>query len=589
MGEPTLETLREYRNNYETFASKCIKIRDHNTAKILPLNFKRGQQILHAVTEKMKAELGYVRILLLKARRFGGSTYVEGRFYWRTSLNSNRNTFIAAHEVDSTNTLYRMATLMQEQNPIAPQTRKSNAQELIFDTPDGKGLKSEYRLATAKNVDAGRSQGVHYLHISEEGMWLRGGIVLGGLLQCVPDPPAETEIFRESTAKGYGNSFQEDVFEAYAEGKYPYYVENGIIYAWKSPYSDYVVVFIPWFVHEEYTRVFESEEHKKGFIERLNAKVFNKTDLVWEDTEGKRVYEKYNLTLEQVYWREWAIANKCRGSIDIFHEEYPATVEEAFLSSGTNVFPASLCDMIEKLCQEPAIIGDIVDRMGKTKIKPNPYGKFALWERPKEGELYFMVIDAAGGLKKSQIEQNRKPDYTCIDIYNHNTGHQCAQWHGHIDYDMIADLAELIGNMFFRPKACVELMNHGFTVVADLKRKKYPMFCAKPDEPGWLTTPKTKPRMVDDLYQMTRDGDILLRCKETISEMRTFIEEGGIYGAAEGCNDDRVTCGGMASQMMRLIPRQATGKSKKPQDGIMNWYNKNQPQDTGQYMEVHVG
>jgi len=583
-----LETIKQYRGNFETFADKCIKIRDHNTAKILPLKFKRGQQILHAVTEKMKAELGYVRILLLKARRFGGSTYVEGRFYWKTSLNSNRNTFIVAHEVDSTNTLYGMATLMQEQNPIAPQTRKSNAQELIFDTHDGKGLKSQYRLATAKNVDAGRSQGVHYLHISEEGMWTRGGMVLGGLLQTVPDPPAETEIFRESTAKGYGNSFQEDVFRAYGEGKYPYYEEDGIIYAWKSPDSDYVLVFIPWFVHEEYTREFESDEHRKAFIERHNAKVFNKTDLKWEDTEGKRIGEKYNLTLEQLYWREWAIANKCRGSVDTFHEEYPATVEEAFLSSGTNVFPAPLCDMIEKMCKEPALVGDIVERLGKTKIKPNPYGKFSLWERPKEGEQYFMCIDAGGGIKKSQKEEQREPDPTCIDIYNHDNGHQCAQWHGHIDYDMIADLAELIGNMYYRCKACVELNNHGYTVVADLKRKKYPLFCAKNDEPGWLTTAKTKPRMVDDLYQMVRDGDITLRSRETVSEMRTFVEENGVFEGSEGCHDDRVDCGGMASQMMRLIPKQATGKSKRPKDGIMNWHYKDRQEDTGGYMEIHV-
>ena len=587
MVEETLEAIKSYRDNFETFAEKCEKIRDHNTSKIVPLIFNNGERILHTITEKMREEFGYVRIMLLKARRFGGSTYVQGRFYWRTSLQSNKNAFIVAHEVDSTSTLYGMATLMQEQNPIAPQTRKSNAQELLFDTNDGKVLKSQYRLATAKNVDAGRSQGVHYLHISEEGMWTRGGLVLGGLLQCVPDLPAETEIFRESTARGFGNSFQEDVFKAYSEGKSPYYQEEGITYAWRSENTDYVLVFIPWFCHERYTKEFNSEEDKKAFVERLNAKVFDKESMKWEDTEGKQLHQKCNLSLEKLYWREWAIDNKCRGSLDTFHQEYPATVEEAFLSTGTNVFSKLLCDQAEEFCEEPLITGEVVERMGKSKIKPNPHGHFSLWERPKENELYFMTIDSAGGIKESQKEEQREPDPTCIDVYNHTSGKQAAQWHGHIDYDLIADLAELIGNMFFRCKACVELNNHGYTVVADLHRKHYPMYCAKPEEPGWMTTKKTKPEMVDDFNEMVRDGSMTIKCLQTVSEMRTYIEEGGKYEAASGCHDERVDCGGMASQMMRLIPRKA-GKGRKPETGIMNWLEKDKEEDMGGYMEIRM-
>ena len=138
----TAAKVKQYRTDFKSFAEANIKIKDHNTAKIVPLNFNNGQRILDIVSEKMKAERGFVRIQLLKSRRFGGSTYVEGRFYWRTSLNSNRNTFIVGHEERSTKTLYAMATLMQEQNPIAPATRLSNAQELIFDNRQGTGLKS---------------------------------------------------------------------------------------------------------------------------------------------------------------------------------------------------------------------------------------------------------------------------------------------------------------------------------------------------------------------------------------------------------------------------------------------------------------
>jgi len=591
------KTFDQYLDNYEAFAKDCISIRDHNTNRILPLIFNKGERILHIVSEKMKAEKGIIRIMLLKSRRFGGSTYIEGRFYWKTSLNYNRNTFIVGHEVDSTATLYTMARLMQEQDPFPAQTRKSNADELVFDNEQGTGLKSQYRLATAKNVHAGKSQGIHYLHASEEAMWERGGILLSGLLQCVPDPPSESEVYRESTANGYGNSFQEDVFKSYAEGKFPYYQEDGIIYAWTSPQTEYILVFIPWFVHERYVRKFDNEEAKTAFIERLDAKVFNKDDLKWEENEAKRCQKKFNLSLEQLYWREWAIENKCRGSIDVFHENYPSSVEEAFLSSGTNVFGQSLCDDLEGLCEVPILVGDVVDRLGQSKVKPQRHGKFSLWEKPDHNEVYFMTIDSGGGIKESQKEEGREPDPTCIDVYNHRTGKQVAQWHGHIDYDLIGDIASIIGWLFYRQvgkkqfepaKACVELNNHGYTVVADLKRKHYPMYCAKKDEPGWITSIKTKPQMVDSLYKMGRDGGLQIRCKQTVSEMRTFIEEGGKYNAASGCHDERVDCAAMASQMMILLPIKYN-QTEKNEGGIMNWRRYiRQMEDKGEYREVTV-
>lgn len=583
--------IDELASNYELFAEKYIKIKDHNTSKILPLVFNRGQRILHAISEKMKAAKGFIRIILLKSRRFGGSTYVEGRYYWRTSLNSNRSTFIVGHEERSTKTLYAMATLMQEQNSLSPSTRKSNAQELIFDNQQGTGLKSQYELATAKNVSAGRSQGIHYLHGSEVAYWPDADTLLDGLFQCVPDPPSESEVYLESTAQGCGNRFHVDVIEAYCEGKYPYYQEDDITYAWYNPEKDWVLVFIPWFVHDRYRKDFESEDRKIAFTEKLNAKIFSKEELRWEDSEAKKLYKKYRLDLEQLYWREWCIENKCHGSVDIFHQEYPSTVEEAFLSTGTNVFPKSLCDSVEEFCQEPVVIGDIIDRMGKPAIRPNPHGHFSVWEKPDPKEIYFMTIDSAGGIKESQKETGKEPDPSCIDVYNHRTGKQVAQWHGHIDYDLISDIAELIGLMYNKATACVELLNHGYTVVADLKKKHYPMYCAKPDEPGWLTTGKTKPQMCDSLYQMARDGDIRIMCKETVSEMRTFIEEGRHYNASPGCHDDRVICASMASQMMKLLPIRHTSRHIDKDNKIVNWdlYIRSlEQEDWGDYKEVVI-
>ena len=381
--------LKEFISDPKKHAESCLFIRDHNTAEIVPLIYNDPQDIINEIAERQKRELGIVRVLLLKTRRFGGSTQIQGRYYSKTSLNFNRNAFIVGHEKESTNTLFEMAKLMQERNPIAPSIRANNEKALKFDNSAGTGLKSEYRLASAENLDAGRSQGIHYLHASEEAFWRDGRTLLTGLLQCVPDPPAESEIFRESTANGFGDSFQEDVFKAYGEGKHVYYEaelckvakhmpDSKVMFqfAWRNEGQDWILIFIPWFMYARYVRAFESDDQKDEFEKRINQKVFDAIEMQWIEPESSKLRRKYGITLEQLHWREWAIENKCNGSVDKFHQEYPATVEEAFLSTGTNVYPKELCDNIEAECLDPLVVGDLVERAGQIRIRRNKFGKF---------------------------------------------------------------------------------------------------------------------------------------------------------------------------------------------------------------------
>lgn len=567
MDDFTKKALITWRKDFETHAKECLFIRDHNTSKIVPFVFNASQKICNDIAEKQLSEMGFVRIMLLKARRFGGSTWFQGRSYSKTSLNPNRNAFIVAHDRESTSTIFEMAKLMHQKNPLKIATLKNNEKALKFDDRHGNGIKSEYRVASADNTSSGRSQGVHFLHGSEEAFWRDGDTLLKGLIQTVPVPPAYSEIVRESTAQGFGNSFQVDCFKAYGEGSLPYFTAElrdvaphmpdsniNFTFAYKAHGQDWVLIFIPWFMHERYTREFESDADRKEFIRKIEAPELDRVQMEWGDSEAKKLKRRYGLTLEQLYWREWAIENMCRGQVRTFQEEYPATVEEAFLSTGSNVYPKELCDDIEAGCSEPFFVGDPIVRSGKTRVKRNPNGKLAVFERPDDDGQYFITVDPGGGMNQRQKEEKTDPDPTCIDVWNHRTGKQAAQWHGHIEYDMIADIVEMIGNLYNRCTACVELMNHGYTVVADLKRLKYPMYEHKPGEPGWLTNRKTKPLMVDDLYRMARDGHMIIKSKQTVSEMRTFVEENGSYNAATGCHDERVDTAGMASQMFKLLP-----------------------------------
>jgi len=197
----TSNMLESYIDEFELYAAECLFVRDHVTKRIVPLELNNCQRILNNIVKKQNSDLGYVRVLLDKVRRFGGSTYIEARAYWRSSLSFNFNTFICAHEEDSTDTLFAMARLFHERNPIKPITKYSSKKELVFDSSTGSGLKSEYSLACAKTTSAGRSQGIHFLHGSEVAFWPdNADELLDGLMSCISTPQG-TEVYLESTGE----------------------------------------------------------------------------------------------------------------------------------------------------------------------------------------------------------------------------------------------------------------------------------------------------------------------------------------------------------------------------------------------------
>ena len=190
--------------NTKKYIENFIKIRNKES-KIIPLILNEPQLRLYNEVKRQK-ELGKpVRIIILKARQMGFSTETESIIFKDTATHFNVNSGIVAHKDDSSNNLFNMSKLMYECLPdeIKPSKKASNAKELIFDTKDGKGLKSKIKVMTAGGDGIGRSDTFNNLHISEYAFWGKNKKeLLIGLLQSVPNLP-NTMIIIESTANGY--------------------------------------------------------------------------------------------------------------------------------------------------------------------------------------------------------------------------------------------------------------------------------------------------------------------------------------------------------------------------------------------------
>lgn len=283
-----LEKLRELKRSLPYFARNCLKIKTKD-ARITPFVFNKSQEYFHAKCEEQLKRTGRVRVVVLKGRQSGISTYVAARFYHKTSTRRAINTFILSHESSTTDKLFSMVKMYNENNPIAPETKKSNAKELAFSD-----LASQYYIGTAGSGDVGRGGTVQLFHGSEVGFWKNTDDLETGLLESIPEMDG-TEVILESTANGIGNYFHRMAVGA-LKG------ENG-----------YELVFIPWHWMDEY------EEDAEGF------------ERTAEDDEFAAVYlSEYDRARQdrKLKWRRTKISRY--GSEWKFKQEYPSNVSEAF-------------------------------------------------------------------------------------------------------------------------------------------------------------------------------------------------------------------------------------------------------------------
>lgn len=170
-----------------------------------------------------------VRIVVLKGRQQGCSTYTEGRFYWLVSNRKGLRAYILTHEADATANLFDMVQRYHNnQPPFTQRDLKNKSSKLLEFCHD-----SVYRVGTAGNKGAGRSSTAQLFHGSEVAFWPNADEHLAGVLQAVPNEN-NTEVILESTANGVGGVFYDCVMDADA-GR-----------------GDFEQVFIPWFWQDEY-------------------------------------------------------------------------------------------------------------------------------------------------------------------------------------------------------------------------------------------------------------------------------------------------------------------------------------------------
>ena len=519
------------KNDRRFYIENFLKIRNKQ-AKLVDFKYNDAQELFEEKIKFNNENNKPHRYIVLKARQMGISTFTEAMIFHSTSTNELINSLIIAHEDKATQTLFNMSKMFYDELPtsIKPMKKYSNEKALVFEnlTNDEEekkrnpGLRSKITVATAGTSETGRSGNFTNLHVSEVAFFPDAARTLTALLQCVPDEK-NTLVVLESTANGVGGYFY-DMWHNAVNGK-----------------NEFTPIFLAWFVDRTYRRDFEDEEIRQEFMNEVDFDYTNSTGHLVK-TEEALLMEQFDLTYEQMYWRKWVIANKCGGSLDVFKQEYPSTPEEAFIASGRPRFDQKALKQYEIKCTNPSFLCDLQRKGKNVSLVTNEKGFVRIWEKPQSGNLYTIGIDVAEGLLHGDYSNMQVLDSNC-DIV--------AEWHGHIDPDLLGKEAVKLGLYYNEAYLSPESNNHGRTTIKSILDEEYwniyyqKMFDKITEQVttkvGWSTNMKTKAVAIDKLAEYVREQCIGIKNKELIKELYTYIiDERGRTNAQRGCYDDRV-------------------------------------------------
>ena len=264
------------------------------------LNDEQSEMLRHV--EYCLANNLPIRMIVLKARQIGATTFFSALGFWFASMNQNVTYGIVAHLMKSAESIFQKCKVYYNNLPpeMQPATTQMSGEGITFDKKNGKGINSKIQFATVSE-GVFRGQTLSYLHLTECAFWEGNVQAIENSLAPTVSVNPRTIVVRESTANGY-NFFKDD-WDRAVQGK-----------------SEYTPFFFGWQDHREYAM-----KPPKEFI--LTEK-------------EKQLKEKFTLTDEQIYWRRYQIDNNYGGNEVWFAQENPMTPEEAFVAAGGSVFPA---------------------------------------------------------------------------------------------------------------------------------------------------------------------------------------------------------------------------------------------------------
>lgn len=530
--------------DFEYFLTRFCKILtdEKKLQTIIPWPSQRKVLDALAAEEIRQAETNVCKIplVLLKSRQVGGTVIGEALIAHLVFLSANTQGLVASDHPDNSLKLYQILTRMYDSLPgwLRPSIEgRVKGTHLHFPLLDSDVIVG----AGNQKTTLGQGMNIDISHLTELSTWEHPGYIDEDLMPAFNSSRKHhSVILMESTGAGAKGNWFHDHFQA----------------AWRKE-SSFKALFAAWFLRPnnrlDATGI-EFKEHTLGMATRVQR-------------ESGVELDREQLAFYQITRRDY----ESKGKLDIFFQEYPSTVEEAFQTGLRSVFPIDIRARVRDNCKKPVGIYE-VDSNRKKLRKVNLQSwldsddgtrwdnTLVMWEMPKRGATYIVAVDASYGVGK---------DNAAIQVLRVGTtktsDEQVAEWCGDINNLDLAKIAWVIGHVYrdmendLPALMAVEcnLGSPGMVTQTELLRMGYANLYVgrRPTRTeailekdyGWWTTAKTRPLITDMFKKYVISGDILINSQKLVEEMNSFVDLPSATGqlrhhlaAAPGYHDDRI-------------------------------------------------
>lgn len=572
------ELRKEIKNNPEYLIEMFFLIVDKAQVTVPFILNEVQRELIGRINEDIKlfqeGKKLHLKYLLLKGRQQGMTSFINAYQLARAITHKNFSGYTLADNADNTEAIFSDKAKYYFDNlpeRVKPSIKYSNRKEFDFSKEGGGGMNSKWRVATAGNIDAGRSKTLNFFHGSEVAFWKDSKRILIGLSEAFTK---NAIVILETTANGY-NEFKE---------------------LWDNEDNNYTKLFFEWWKSKEYSLEFENGKISTAFKKAVLEPNREPTDDA--DTENW-IYSRLlwlkgkGLSWGQLYWyyHKW----KDKGSA--IKQEYPCTAEEGFLATGRNYFNIEVVSrrldhLEDKYKNVPPQVGYFTYQYGTSKwtnekiilddtikfIEDKEIGYVKLYDTDiKLSEPYTLGADTAG----------EGSDYNAGHVID-NSQRQVATIRLSKDEDLFADQLYCLGKMYNEAMIAVEV-NFSTYVVNTLKNREYPNLYIRETSPdsisqeltkkyGFNTNRATRPIILSELKILARDRIDCINDIDTLKEMYTFIvDEKSKPVAMAGEHDDMI----MSLAIALYTQEQQFDELKVPADKLEGYYTDTELEDLG--------
>lgn len=568
-----------------------------------PFVLNRAQRYLLAEMEKMRMSGLPVRIVLLKARQWGGSTLVQLYMAWiQLFVKEQWYSVIIAQTKDTAKRIKAMYKKVLDNFPgivfnvngLAFSPYEKSSSDSIITDKSGKVVRDNVvTTASYENFESTRGMDYAMAHFSEVAYW-----------KTTPGKSAE-EVITNINSNILEEPYTIEVWESTARGMSGYF--HDAYQTAKKDESSWKAVFVPFFLIEHDMKMFTTAMERREFAARLIEGKAN--DIVHDKAHecGRYLYELWmkGATLEHINW----YILKREG----FHDhaqmasEAPSDDVECFKFSGNRVFSIKVVEVLrEKYVQPPVFEGEISGKGGTVHLTDIDDGMLRIWKHPDSLPIkhrYMVIVDVGG--------RSESADYSVITVMDRmatrfKTGklEVVARWRGHLRYDYMAYKAVKIAryynnallvfesNTFDRKKAeSTEFVEQGDHIrgilnkIGDEYENLYMRPATDPEDIrqgiytkiGFQTNVKTKQDMVDNFIVVFEDDHFIDPDERFYVEAAIYEQRpDGSYGNIEGRdNHDDILMTDMIGALVheglpKPVIRRATEEDMPPGGGTRN-------------------